>query len=364
MIKIAVFILNTAFFVYTNFSFVFMKKERRPILQPNELSNDAVVSMRTRIITALVAIAILLPTVLFGDWLFFAVISVALILAVIEIIRCAKRKYSKVLYIFSFVLAFLVLVWNIFRNIPFDSAHILFESYNTLYLSITIIFLGICLAAMTVVIDKGFTIIDACFIFTIVVLVSLGFQSLLFLRYFPSYLYHLGNPSVSYINLYDNLESSLLVLFVVVGACLNDAFAYFTGVFFGKHKMIERISPKKTWEGFFGGVILTSIFLFAWGMILAIVDNGNHAILKGILDLEHWYHILVLSLLIPLVSTLGDLVFSSIKRHYGIKDFSNILPGHGGILDRLDSIVFASTTVAIYVLIFYAFYNGGGFHLP
>ena len=128
--------------------------------------------------------------------------------------------------------------------------------------------------------------------------------------------------------------------------------------------MNERLSPKKTWEGFFGGVILTSLFLFAWGMILALVDNGNHALLQGIFDLEHWYHILVISFLIPLVSTLGDLVFSSIKRHYGIKDFSNVLPGHGGVLDRIDSIIFSTITVAIYILIFYSIYNGGGFQLP
>ena len=128
--------------------------------------------------------------------------------------------------------------------------------------------------------------------------------------------------------------------------------AYFTGMLFGKHKMNERISPKKTWEGFFGGVILTSIFLCAWAFILAAIDNGNHAILKGLLDLEHWYHIIILSTLIPLVSVLGDLVFSSIKRYYGIKDFSNVLPGHGGILDRMDSIVFALTTCAIYLSLF------------
>jgi len=343
-------------------------KEHRPIFQPNELSNDAVVSMRTRIITALVAIAIILPVVLFGDWAFFVLISAALVLAVIEIIRCAKRKYSKVLYVFGLLLAFLVLVWNILRSLPFDSSWRLFDSYNQIYLSITILFVGICLLAMTIIIDKSFTIIDACFIFTIVLLVSLGFQSILFLRYFPSYVYHypggVARTDIPYFNLYDNLESSMLILYVVVGACISDAFAYFVGVFFGKHKMNERLSPKKTWEGFFGGVFLTAIFLMAWGFILASVDNGNHAVLKGILDLEHWYHIVVLSFTIPLISTVGDLVFSSIKRHYGIKDFSNVLPGHGGILDRLDSIVFAATTVAIYILIFESLYHGGGFQLP
>ena len=339
-----------------------MNKERRPIFQPNELSNDAVVSMRTRIITAIIAIAVVLPIILVGDWAFFILMSFVLVLGVVEVVRCAKRKYSKVLYVTASVLALLVLWWSILKMVPENNFNWdmfktwrLFDSYQAVYMSATIMFIGICLASFTMLIDKGFTIIDACFIFTIVFIVALGFQSALVLRYYPMSVYHQSLPegsSVPYFNLYDNLESSMLILFVAVGACLNDAFAYFVGVFFGKHKMIERVSPKKTWEGFFGGVILTSIFLCAWAFILAAIDNGNHAILKGLLDLEHWYHIIILSTLIPLVSVLGDLVFSSIKRYYGIKDFSNVLPGHGGILDRMDSIVFALTTCAIYLSLF------------
>ena len=343
-----------------------MNKERRPIFQPNELSNDAVVSMRTRIITAIIAIAIVLPIVIFGDWPFFALISVALTFGVIEIVRCAKRKYSKVLYIVSMLLAFLVLIWSIVREIPgMDSSWRIFNGYETIYISATILFIGICLSALTIIIDKNFTIIDACFIFTTVFLIALGFQCALFLRFFPVAEYHAGgmHNDLPYINAYDNLESCLLLVFVAVGACLNDAFAYFVGVFFGKHKMNERISPKKTWEGFFGGIILTGAVLIIWALVQSIASNGEHAILKGLLDHEHWWHVVIISHLIPLVSTLGDLVFSSIKRYYGIKDFSNILPGHGGILDRMDSLLFSFITAAIYVLIFTPGI-GGGISLP
>ena len=339
-----------------------MNKERRPIFQPNELSNDAVVSMRTRIITAIVAIAIVLPCVLFGDWAFFILISIAMVFGVIEIVRCAKRKYSKVLYIASFILAFLVLIWPIFLKIPeMKDGYRIFDSYSSIYVSITILFTGICLLALLIIIDKGFTIIDACFIFTTVFLIAMGFQSALVLRFYPVHAYHLTNPDVSYFNLYDNLESSMLFCWVAVGACLKDAFAYFVGVFFGKHKMNERISPKKTWEGFFGGIILTAIVLVAWAFILDLASGNSHVVLRGLLDIEHWYHVVILALVIPLISTVGDLVFSSIKRHYGIKDFSNILPGHGGILDRMDSLIFAFITSAIYVCIFT---QGGGFNLP
>ena len=341
-----------------------MNKERRPIFQPNELSNDAVVSMRTRIITAIVGIAIVLPCVLLGDWAFAVIASIALIIAVIEIVRCAKRKYSKLLYIAAFVLAFLVLIWPIFLKIPdMKNGYRIFDSYHTIYISATILFVGICLSALLIIIDKGFSIIDACFIFTTVFLIALGFQSAFVLRYYPVHAYHqelnaLGQ-SVPYFNLYDNLESSMLFLWVAVGACLNDAFAYFVGVFFGKHKMNPRLSPKKTWEGFFGGVILTSLFCSGFAFIMSAV---GHPVLKGLLDINHWYHIIILSTLIPLVSVIGDLVFSSIKRHYEIKDFSNLIPGHGGILDRLDSILFAAITVAIYTNIFCDV--PGGFILP
>ena len=346
-----------------------MDKQRRPIFQPNELSDSTVVSMRTRIISAIVGIAIVLPIALFGDWAFFALACVALAIAVVELVRCAKRKYSRVLYITGLILALLVLAWPILRSLPLDEGWRLFDSYSTIYISVTIVFTGLCLAAFTVMIDKNFTVIDACFIFTVVLLIALGFQSCLFLRFYPSHLYRESEfPPLARINLYDNLETSLLFVWVAVGACLNDAFAYFVGIFFGKNKMNERISPKKTWEGFFGGIILTSIVLTGWALLQDFLSQGNHAILKGVIDVNHFYHVIILSTLIPLVSVLGDLVFSSIKRYYGIKDFSNIMPGHGGILDRMDSILFAMITVAIYICIcdsvWLASVGAGDFLLP
>ena len=339
--------------------------ERRPIFQPNELSNDTAASMRTRIIAGLTAIAIIFPFVMFGDWPFFGLISVVLVIAIIEIVRCAKTKYSKALYIVAFILAFLILFWNFIQDIPGmikndGSWEGIYDSYNRITVSVTIMFVGICLSSLTMLVDKNFSIIDACFIFTTVVLISLGLESLLFIRYYPVFERHqMMSSAVPYINAYDNCESFLFILYVALGACLNDAFAYFVGVFFGKHKMNPRISPKKTWEGFFGGVILTSAFISGFAFIMSAV---GHPVLAGLLDINHWYHIIILSTLIPLVSVLGDLVFSSIKRHYEIKDFSRLIPGHGGILDRLDSIIFAAITVAIYTSIFCDV--PGGFILP
>lgn len=105
----------------------------------------------------------------------------------------------------------------------------------------------------------------------------------------------------------------------------SDTFAYLVGRFFGKHKMNPRISPKKTWEGFAGGVI--GGFMLSW-----------------VFSTMYWNTLdpklnFFLCLLCPIVAEAGDMCFSSIKRFYNTKDFSNLLPGHGGILDRTDSLL-------------------------
>lgn len=105
----------------------------------------------------------------------------------------------------------------------------------------------------------------------------------------------------------------------------SDTGAYFAGRFLGKHKMIPRVSPKKTWEGFAGGLIL--------GFVLSLCVSQLYLYsLNPALNL--W-----LCILAPAFAELGDLCFSSFKRAFGLKDFSSVLPGHGGILDRLDSLI-------------------------
>jgi CDP-diglyceride synthetase len=117
-----------------------------------------------------------------------------------------------------------------------------------------------------------------------------------------------------------------ILVFVLLASILCDTGAYFFGVFFGKHKMLPRVSPNKTWEGSFGG--------FACGFIGALI--------YGLLALKTLplSFILFGSFILPIVAQIGDLSFSSVKRRFGVKDFGNFLPGHGGVLDRVDSIVF------------------------
>ncbi|MDO4695168.1 phosphatidate cytidylyltransferase [Porphyromonas sp.] len=125
----------------------------------------------------------------------------------------------------------------------------------------------------------------------------------------------------------------LLPIFVFVW--LNDTGAYLVGSKFGKHKLFERISPKKTFEGFAGGILFTLLGAVAFYYIFPEVTS-----------VFYW---LILALLVGVFSTWGDLFESFIKRTYGVKDSGNILPGHGGILDRIDSILFAAIPAFMFI---------------
>lgn len=122
----------------------------------------------------------------------------------------------------------------------------------------------------------------------------------------------------------------LVFLYVLIATYATDTFALFGGKFFGKHKLIERISPKKTVEGavvgYISSVILSLLFAYVY------VESVPFTTL------------VVASLLIPVFSQIGDLAFSLIKRKFGIKDFGKVFPGHGGVLDRIDSLIFALIT--------------------
>ena len=117
-----------------------------------------------------------------------------------------------------------------------------------------------------------------------------------------------------------------MMTFVVLIAC-NDTFAYFTGLAFGKHAMAPKISPRKTWEGFIGSIVFTTAAgAFAFHYIL---------------DAQMWLGA-VAGLLVVITGTAGDLIESAIKRDLAIKDMGDLLPGHGGVLDRIDSILYAA----------------------
>ncbi|MGO1684052.1 MAG: phosphatidate cytidylyltransferase [Brachybacterium sp.] len=127
-------------------------------------------------------------------------------------------------------------------------------------------------------------------------------------------------------------QGEMLVLLAILGPVGNDIGGYIAGVLFGKHPMAPRISPKKSWEGFIGSLLLGTAAVTAVGTLA--------------LDLPVWTGLIIGAVLV-VVSTCGDLAQSLLKRDLGIKDMGHLLPGHGGVLDRVDSILLAAPTTYV-----------------
>jgi len=139
---------------------------------------------------------------------------------------------------------------------------------------------------------------------------------------------------------YPGLEYSIHNTYFLLGffilIWLHDIFAYLTGILLGKHKLLERISPKKTWEGSIGGAFFTIVGAY----FLSIIVND--------MNLVEW---IGLAIIIIIFGTFGDLFESMLKRKLEMKDSGSIMPGHGGILDRLDSILLATPFVFLYFVL-------------
>ena len=242
--------------------------------------------MKQRIITALCIIAAVLPPILLGGLWLDVLMGVFVLVAVYEILNCQFKRVPKSLYVLlAAAIALMgVLDWSMVGAVMGITMMILF-----LY----------CVCSEEFSVDK----ISIVFIFT--ALVSFTVRAILMI-------YDVYGPTT--------------MIFVAVATYITDTGAYFCGRFLGKHKLNERISPKKTIEGSVGGWISGAVIGFAYGKLFA--PQVPVLLLAAS------------SLLMPLVGQLGDLAFSAIKRHDGIKDFGNIFPGHGGVLDRIDSLIF------------------------
>lgn len=319
----------------------------------NKINDEAKVALKTRIISAIVGLAVVIPAVIMGDWIFFALMIAIIGIASWEIVHCAKKKYSIWLYIFTAVAMYALCFWPVFRKLFTDGmigqGHI-YSYFDSLYISFLIIVLSMFALFYIVMWDENFTITHVCYILTVGTLTALGFQSLCFIRFYPALLQ--GNTEGFY-NVTNTFGSMLPMIYFLIAVFFTDIGAYFTGMLFGKKKINPRISPKKTWAGFFGGLIISTVLSATFGIVLAACGNPILPVQGGfsIFDLDHWYNILLLSALIPPFATLGDFVFSAVKRYFETKDFGKIMPGHGGVMDRADSIIFAALVMAIFIVV-------------
>lgn len=134
-----------------------------------------------------------------------------------------------------------------------------------------------------------------------------------------------------------------LVVLVFVISWVTDTAAFAVGSLIGKHKLIPKVSPKKTVEGAVGGVVFSALLSTAYGLVLDLILNNIQV---------NYLYLLIFGAILSVVSQIGDLIASLIKREYGVKDYGRIFPGHGGIMDRFDSVLAVSTILLILTIVF------------
>ena len=242
--------------------------------------------MKTRLISALIALIIFIPIFILGGIYFKVGISILAVLALREILKLKENIPSSIKLI-SYIIIFILLILNV-------------NSVIGLFISILIYF------TLLIFMDKEkYNINDLEYITCFTCFFTLVFNYIIVIR---------------------NNDINILIYLLMI-TILTDSFAYFGGKLFGKHKLIEKISPNKTIEGSISGTIVGTIFPAAF--YIYFINPGEYLFLSFLITFA-----------LSIIGQIGDLIFSSIKRYYKIKDFSNIMPGHGGILDRLDSIIF------------------------
>ena len=261
--------------------------------------------MKQRLITAVFGFAVLIPLMIFSDTPVFAV-AVALLAAigVFEMIGCIGLRGKLEVLLPSLIIAFAVPIMS--RYIVKLNGKI---SYCLAVIA-AVLFIYMYYLMVLAVVSKGTkSIMDMALVFLTTAYISIGFASILMLRDLP--------------------HGQFLYLLVFIGAWVTDGAAYFVGRAIGKHKLIPDVSPKKTVEGAIGGSIFCALSFLAYGLVVAhFSDSTVNAV-----------EIIIAGLIISVISQFGDLIASLIKRHYGIKDYGKIFPGHGGVMDRFDSII-------------------------
>lgn len=272
--------------------------------------------MKQRIITAVVAFFVLLPVLIFSDTFIFPLgLAVCAVLSVWEMFACVGLKnawlFTAPMYVLGAAFPFLI------RYLPdrdlLAPIAICAAVVWTLYAFTVLIF------------SHGKYPLEAVFVASFSLFyIFIGFNAILFI--------HDCEPGGKY-----------LYYICFLGAWITDIFAYFCGRAFGKHKLIPDVSPKKTVEGSIGGTVFCILVMVIFGFV---VEKLVQEISANLLIFA------IAGILIAVVSQIGDLSMSVIKRKYGVKDYGFIFPGHGGVLDRFDSVIAVSALLMVFSLFF------------
>ncbi|MCL1868659.1 MAG: phosphatidate cytidylyltransferase [Paludibacter sp.] len=269
-----------------------------------------------RTLSGIVYVALIICAILINDFVFAAIFATLCVLTTYEFHKLtAKQENVNTLAWIGALGSFLLFVGNFLLHLKNDLA---FINSKLFYLAIIILAVYVLL-------------IFAVFIIEIFRKKPNPVHNI---AYFLLGQIYITVPFVFMFEIFKEFNAVfLLALFVLIWT--NDVFAYLIGSLVGKHKLCERISPNKSWEGFFGGLVGALIAGFVFSKIYA--ENIN---------LIQW---LGFAFVVAVFGALGDLFESLIKRTVGVKDSGNIMPGHGGFLDRLDSALFAAPAAMIYL---------------
>lgn len=254
--------------------------------------------MKKRTISAIVVLALAIPIFIKGGFIFKFAIYILSMLGLKEFldIKSIKKELPSFISFISYVIMTLFIISSL------NKTNLIFTIDYRIIVGLFLIFL---LPTVLYHDRSKYSIVDAFYLIGGIFFLGTSFSLLIIIR----------------------TKSLALILYLFIITTITDTYAYLTGRLIGKHKLLEKISPNKTWEGTIGG----SLFGIFVGTVyfMNVVDSNMNLIM-----------IIFMTLFLSILGQYGDLVFSAIKRYYGKKDFSNIMPGHGGILDRLDSIIF------------------------
>jgi len=261
-----------------------------------------------RALSGIVFVSVLIFSILYSKISFIFLFFILMILCLYEF-----KKMIKLKSVFPYLIGILFFVFGNILNVQDVPSRLIFEYVGVaLFLTIFITFASILFA------KKEEVISHLGKIFLSIIYIVVPFTLIVQIPFL--------NSSFNYVN------TTILGVFLLIWT--NDTFAFIVGKNLGKNKLLERISPNKTIEGFLGGMVFT----FTLSFLLAKQFTT--------LSLTQW---VVIAGIVSIFGVLGDLIESMFKRQAGVKDSSNFIPGHGGFLDRFDSVIFAAPFIFIYL---------------
>lgn len=269
--------------------------------------------MKQRILSAIVGIILLIIVMFFYDTLFLnlAIAGITLI-ACFELLVATKYINNKILTVVCLVFSAAV---PFFRTPYFNIA-----GKTACFLFVVVLFSVMLIRHNTIRLEQ------IGLIFLVATILPFAFSTIIYLRD------------------YSELDGLFYIILTLLGAWSTDIGAYFIGSFFGKHKLAPDISPKKTIEGSIGGLLVSILSLMAFGFIYQ-----RYQAAQGVAIGVSYLALAALGFVCAVAAMFGDLSASIIKRSCNIKDFGHIMPGHGGVLDRFDSVLFVAPIVYIVV---------------